>query len=302
MMSLGQQYAELANALQCCDSVVIGAGAGLSTAAGLTYAGNRFEQYFGDFARKYPFRDMYAGGFYPYALLEENWAYWSRYIWINRYAPIPKNTYERLYELVKDKDYFVLTTNVDHCFQRVGFDKQRLFYTQGDYGLFQCRQPCCCETWDNYELVRAMVESQGFVIAPDEALLIPEGVIPKMTISSDLVPSCPRCGHSATMNLRADATFVEDAGWHEASKRYSDFIRSHATDGQRVLFLELGVGGNTPIIIKYPFWRLTASNSQAVYACINLHEAYVPHELQRQSICLDADIDEAFARLAKEVS
>ena len=258
-------------ALKEADTVIIGAGSGLSTSAGFTYTGERFEQYFGDFAKKYGFRDMYSGGFYPFDSLEEHWAYWSRYIYINRYLDAPKPVYNDLLELVKDKDHFVLTTNVDHCFQRAGFDKKRLFYTQGDYGLFQCSEPCCHETFDNETAVREMMAAQE-----------------NMRIPAELVPHCSHCGKPMTMNLRADDTFVEDAGWHAAAERYSEFLRRH--EGQKILFLELGVGGNTPVIIKYPFWRYTAQNPNATYACINYGEAFCPNEIASRSICIDADI------------
>ena len=258
-------------ALQDCDAVVIGAGAGLSTSAGFVYTGEHFEKHFHDFAEKYHFNDMYSGGFYPYDTLEEHWAYWSRYIWINRYTPAPKPVYNDLLELIKDKDYFVLTTNVDHQFQKAGFDKKRLFYTQGDYGLFQCSEPCCQKTYDNEEIVRQMVEQQC-----------------NMRVPSELVPHCPVCGRPMTMNLRCDDTFVEDEGWHRAAERYANFLRTR--EGQKILFLELGVGNNTPVIIKYPFWQMTAKNPNATYVCINLGEAYAPREIEARSICINADI------------
>ena len=223
-----EKIRRLREALDDADAVIIGAGAGLSTSAGFTYDGERFEKYFSDFGRKYGFDDMYSGGFYPYDTLEEHWAYWSRYIWINRYTDAPKPVYEELFALVKDRDYFVLTTNVDHCFQKAGFDKKRLFYTQGDYGLFQCSGPCCQETWDNEETVRRMLEEQK-----------------DMRIPSELIPRCPHCGKPLTMNLRADDTFVQDKGWYEASKRYLAFAEKH--QGKRILYLELGVGYNTPV-------------------------------------------------------
>ena len=217
----------LKTALQDAEAVIIGAGAGLSTAAGYTYAGARFEEYFKDFAEKYHIPDMYSGGFYPFASLEEYWAWWSRHIWINRYAPIPSELYSKLLELVRDKDYFVLTTNVDHCFQRAGFDKQRLFYTQGDYGLWQCSRPCHDETYDNEETVRQMLLAQGFKIAEDGELSVPDWGEIQMSVPTELVPRCPRCGRPMTMNLRADDTFVEDAGWRQASGRLQ-----HAGDHQ----------------------------------------------------------------------
>lgn len=258
------------------NAVVIGAGAGLSTSAGFTYAGKRFEENFSDFIEKYGFRDMYSAGFYPYETLEEYWAYWSRYIFINRYQDAPKNVYSDLYRLVRDKDYFVLTTNVDHCFQKAGFDKQRLFYTQGDYGLWQCSKPCHNQTYDNESVVKKMVAEQK-----------------NMRIPSKLIPYCPVCGAPMAMNLRADHTFVEDSGWHTAAKRYQDFIHRHKRS--KILYLELGVGGNTPGIIKYPFWRMTAENPNAFYVCVNKGEAYVPEEISERAVCINGDIGEAFS-------
>ena len=287
----------LAQNLRDADAIVIGAGAGLSTSAGFTYTGERFRQYFQDFGAKYGFTDMYSGGFYPYRTPEEHWAYWSRYIYINRYMNAPKPVYEKLYELVHDKDYFVLTTNVDHCFQKAGFDRHRLFYTQGDYGLFQCSAPCHQETYDNEKVIREMVTAQGYKIGPDGALFLPEGIVPKMTVPAELVPHCPKCGRPMSMNLRADSTFVEDEGWHIAAGRYSDFLRRHRN--LKVLFLELGVGMNTPGIIKYPFWQMTAENPDAVYVCINYGEVYVPDEIKKKSICINGDIGEVLDRMTR---
>lgn len=257
------------------DTVIIGAGAGLSASAGFSYSGERFEKYFADFESKYGFHDMYSGGFYPYDTPEEYWAYWSRYIWINRYTDAPKPVYETLLRLVSGKDYFVLTTNVDHCFQKAGFDKKRLFYTQGDYGLWQCSRACHDKTYDNEQAVRQMIQKQK-----------------DMRIPTELVPHCPVCGARMAMNLRCDDTFVEDEGWHQASGRYEDFIRHHQRDC--VLYLELGVGMNTPGIIKYPFWRQVRQNPRAKYICINKGQACVPREIEKQSLCLDLDIGEAF--------
>ena len=270
------------------DTVIIGAGAGLSTSAGLVYTGERFEKYFGDFASKYHFKDMYSGGFYPYDTLEEHWAYWSRYIYINRYMDAPKSVYRELYDLVKDKDYFVLTTNVDHCFQKAGFDKRRLFYTQGDYGVFQCSVPCHKGTYDNAEIIRKMIEEQGYGIVENGEINLPEGIVPKMKVPSELIPYCPKCGKPMSMNLRADDTFVEDEGWHKAAQRYSDFLRRH--QNMKVLFLEAAVGFNTPTIVKYSFWRMTYEWKDALYACLNYGEAFAPDEIKRKSICINGDI------------
>ena len=276
--SCSEPLERLQAALRDCDAVVIGAGAGLSTAAGFTYNGERFKKYFSDFAAKYGIKDMYSGGFYPFPTQEEFWAYWSRYIYINRYTDAPKPVYDDLLQLVQDKDYFVITTNVDHCFQKAGFDKRRLFYTQGDYGLFQCSEPCCQETFDNESVIRQMIERQE-----------------NMKIPTELLPTCPHCGKPMTMNLRCDDTFVEDEGWHAAAARYSEFLRRH--ENCKTLFLELGTGYNTPTIVKYSFWRMTNQWSNATYACINLGEAYAPREIEKKAICINADIGEVLGQL-----
>lgn len=283
-----EQLTDLHNALLQYDTIVLGAGAGLSTSAGYVYSGERFQQYFADFAARYHFSDMYTGGFYEYDTREEFWAYWSRYIHINRYIDAPTDLYRQLYELVKDKDYFVLTTNVDHCFQKAGFDKSRLFYTQGDYGLFQCSKPCCEQTWDNRSWIEAMVRDQGYIIHADGQLTVPEGVTLKTSVSTGLLPKCPVCGRPLTMNLRSDNRFVEDAGWHQAAQRYQDFI--DRLENERVMYLELGVGYNTPGIIKYPFWQKTYANPKALYVCLNKGQAAAPKEIADQSICVDDDI------------
>lgn len=268
----------LKNEIKTADAIVLGAGAGLSTAAGFTYNGERFEKYFSDFIEKYNFRDMYSGGFYPFTSLEEHWAYWSRYIYINRYMDVDNGVYKRLFELVKDKDYFVLTTNVDHQFQKAGFDKHRLFYTQGDYGLFQCSEPCCQETYDNEEYVKDMLEFQE-----------------DMRVPTELIPRCPKCGKPMTMNLRSDNTFVQDKGWYRAAERYEEFLRRH--ENLHILFLELGVGYNTPAIIKYPFWQMTVKNPKAVYTCINSGEAFCPELLKCQAVCINKNINEVLKKL-----
>lgn len=286
---------KLKEAFDHADAIIIGAGAGLSTSAGLSYSGERFHKYFHDFAEKYPIQDIYSGGFYPFDTLEEYWAWWSRHIWINRYMDAPKPVYNRLYELVKNRDYFILTTNVDHQFQKAGFDKHRLFYTQGDYGLWQCSVPCHNETYDNEATVRKMVAAQGFAFAKDGDLYVPDGIKLKMEVPSELIPYCPHCHKPMSMNLRADDTFVEDAGWHHAAERYEEFLQSHRK--QKVLFLELAVGYNTPSIVKYSFWRMTHDWPNATYACLNYGEAYAPDEIKRKSICVNGDIGEILTSL-----
>lgn len=269
--SYSEQIDRLKKEIQNADAIIIGAGAGMSTSAGFTYDGERFEKYFSDFHKKYGFSDMYSGGFYPYETLEEYWAWWSRHIYVNRYDVSVGEPYSTLLKIVQNKDYFVLTTNVDHQFQLAGFDKKRLFYTQGDYGLWQCSKACHDKTYDNEETVRQMVAAQK-----------------DMKIPSDLIPKCPVCGAPMTMNLRCDNFFVQDKGWYAAAERYENFIRRHK--GLHILFLELGVGSNTPVIIKYPFWQMTAKNPNATYACINYGEAIVPREIANRSFCINNDI------------
>ena len=276
--SSDEKVRQLKNEIESADAIVIGAGAGLSAAAGFAYDGERFEKYFSDFEKKYGIQDMYSGGFYPFDTLEEYWAWWSRQILVNRYDCSIGNVYKDLLELVKDRDYFVLTTNVDHQFQRAGFDKKRLFYTQGDYGLWQCSKPCHDKTYDNESVVRKMVEQQR-----------------NMKIPTELIPRCPVCGEPMSMNLRCDSTFVQDEGWYQAANCYDDFIRRHQS--LHVLYLELGVGMNTPGIIKYPFWQMTARNPKAVYACINMGEAQCPRDISQQSICIDGNIAKVLDQL-----
>ncbi len=272
------QIERLKRELESADAFIIGAGAGLSDSAGFSYSGARFRRYFSDFEEKYGFHDMYSGGFFPFPTKEEYWAYWSRQILVNRYEAGAGKPYCDLLRLVNGKDYFVLTTNVDHQFQIAGFDKRRLFYTQGDYGLWQCSKPCRQKTYDNEEFVREMIAQQK-----------------DMKIPTELIPRCPVCGAPMTMNLRVDNTFVQDEGWYAAAKRYEDFLLLH--EGARVLFLELGVGANAPGIIKYPFWQMTARNPKAVYGCVNLGEAFCPKEIEKQSVCINADISGVFADL-----
>lgn len=280
-MTEGSEVQRLRETIDGVSAIVVGAGAGLSTSAGLTYSGERFEKLFGDFIEKYGIPDMYSGGFFPFPTPEERWAWWSRHIWCNRYEPTPKDTYEKLLRLLEGKDFFVITTNVDHRFQLAGFPKDRLFYTQGDYGLWQCSVPCHKKTYDNYETVMRMVAEQR-----------------DMRVPSELIPYCPVCGEPMSMNLRADDTFVEDEGWHEAAKRYTEYLEGHREG--KVLYLELGVGGNTPVIIKYPFWRYTLANPEATYACVNLGQLVVAQEIAERSIAIDTDIDALLDELLGE--
>lgn len=281
-LNYSQQLKNLANHIKECEAIIIGAGSGLSSAAGLTYYGERFNKYFSDFINKYHLTDMYSAGFYPYESLEEYWAYWSRHIYYNRYIDAPKDTYQKLLQLVKNKDYFVLTTNVDHQFQKAGFDKKRLFYSQGDYGLWQCSKPCHQKTYDNKEIVEKMLLQQK-----------------DLKIPSSLIPYCPKCGAFMTMNLRCDQTFVQDEGWYQGQFRYNDFINKHRD--LKIIYLELGVGQNTPVIIKYSFWNYTNSNKKATYVCINYGESFCPDEIKKQVILINGDIDQVINDLLLEL-
>ena len=280
MKTYSDKIKDIKKAVTEAECIFIGAGAGLSAAAGLTYSGERFDKYFSDFKNKYGITDMYSGGFYPFETQEEFWAWWSRHIYVNRYLPVPYNIYEKLLELVKNRDYFVLTTNVDHCFQKAGFNKERLFYTQGDYGLFQCCVPCCQATYDNEESVKKMCESEK-----------------NMKVPAELIPKCPVCGKPMTTSLRIDDKFVQDKGWYAANRRYEEFAKKALE--KKTLYFELGVGYNTPVIIKYPFWRWTLQNKNAVYVCVNMGEADAPREIAERSVCINGDIKQVIGELVK---
>ncbi len=298
-LSREESLEKLSGYLRTADAVVIGAGAGLSTSAGFTYSGERLKKWFPDFIEKYGIEDMYSGGFYPYPSKEAFWAFWARYIYINRYLDPPKKVYEDLLSLVSDKEYFVITTNVDHCFQKAGFDKQRLFYTQGDYGVFQSRNPRNRKTYDNEEWVMKAMEDMSFVKDKDGLFEMPGDGRVRTEISSGLIPLCSDDGSEMTMNLRSDDSFVEDEGWHKAADAYAKFLDKY--EGERVLFMEIGVGMNTPVIIKYPFWQMTNDNEDAFYACLNFDEAYFPQQIEKQSVCIDGDSGEAIKELLEKI-
>ena len=288
------QIKRLKEEIENADAILIGAGAGLSTSAGFTYTGERFDKYFFDFAKAFGIKDIYSGGFYPFPKKEIFWAWWARHIYFNRYVDAPKPVYKDLLDLVKDKDYFVITTNVDHQFQRTGFDKKRLFYTQGDFGLFQSTNPDCKDTFDNKVWVEKALKAQGFIRNDKNEFIVPVNKDILMEIPTELIPKTPK-GDDGTTKLRVDNTFVEDEGWHNASSNYADFIRRH--ENLHVLFLELGVGANTPVIIKYPFWQMTFDNKKAVYACLNYGEAFCPEKINDRSICIDGDIGDVLKKI-----
>lgn len=280
MSRLEAQIDRLGELIEDADAIVVGAGAGLSSAAGHDYTGERFRSIFADFEEKYGFHDCYSGGFHPYETLEEFWAFWSRNIMLNRYSGAT-DLYKQLHDLLADRNFFVITTNVDHQFQLAGFPKDRLYYTQGDYGLLQCSKPCCQKTYDNEDLMRQMVALQR-----------------DMRVPSELVPQCPRCGAPMTTNLRCDSAFVQDKGWYAAAARYRRFLKS--CKGKRTLFLELGVGFNTPGIIKYPFMQMTYQNPHATYAVVNKGEAIAAKEIASRALLIDADIAQVVGQLLRK--
>ncbi len=280
------------------DYVLIGAGAGLSTAGGFEYSGENFEKYFSDFGKKYGFKDMYSGGFNPYKTLEEKWAFWSRYIYVNRYLSEKANPlYKSLFELIKNKNYFVITTNVDHQFQLSGFDKNKIFYMQGDYGLFQCEVPCHNKTYDNKELVFQMLLSQNFLEKTQNGYKITDKSMWKMQIDSSLIPKCPVCGRNMTMNLRADDTFIQDEGWEKHAKLYEEFLEKEKD--KKLLLMEFGVGYNTPIIIKYPFERMTYLNENTNLIRFNKDYAICSKEISNKTILFDESIEMILSKLKK---
>lgn len=314
--NLEEGVLQLKTQIESADAIVIGAGIGLSMSAGFIYSGDRFDQYFDDFSDKYGFNDMYSGGFYPYKKTEERWAFWSRYIYVNRYMKPSIPVYDMLYDMVDgrskgdvasqpEKDYFILTTNVDHQFRKAGFAKRRIFHSQGDFGHWQCSGPCHKRIYDNKGSIVKMLLAQGFSIGDDGKLLAPETEDGRtdfsnlsMEVPPELIPYCPVCGEPMSMNIRSDNTFVEDDEYSEAAENYEEFLDSYK--GKKVLFLELGVGSKTPTIIKYPFWNMTQDNINAMYACINYGEAYCPKDISDRSVCIDADIEdvlELFSRV-----
>ncbi len=260
------------------DTVLVGAGAGLSTSAGHLYSGERFEKNFPDFKAKYSITDMYSGGFYNFPTLEEFWAWWSRQIFLNRYNREKNLVFQNLLSLINKKNYFVITTNADHLFQDNDFDKNRLFYTQGDYGLFQCSKACHHQTYDNKEIIYEMYSQQK-----------------DMKIPSHLIPYCPKCNAPMTPNLRKDDTFIQDSGWDKAYKNYEYFLKQNMDS--KILLLEFGIGGNTPVIIKYPFWDFTMKNKNATYACINIDFCTCPAPLKDRAILIQADIKQTLEDL-----
>ena len=276
--SYSQRINRAAELLRGAERVVIGGGAGLSSAAGLAYSGGRFAENFADFAVKYGMTDMYSAGFYPFETQEEKWAYWSRHIALNRWEPPAQPLYRKLFALVKDKEYFVLTTNVDGQFEKAGFLPERTFAVQGDYGLIQCAKGCHDKLYDDRALVSRMVAEQR-----------------DCRIPSALVPVCPVCGGPMEVHVRKDGYFVQDKAWYEAADRYENFIAGAA--GRRTVLLELGVGYNTPTIIRIPFERLTYREADAVLVRMNRDYPEPLAENRSKTLSFGEDMGKALADL-----
>lgn len=262
----------LENLLNEYDTIVVGAGSGLSAAAGFEYGGKTFMDNFKYMYDLYGYTNMYEASFHDFSTQEEKWGFFSKMIYLNRYQEKENKLYKRLFELIKTKDYFIITTNVDHQFQLAGVDKARLFYTQGDYGLFQCQTPCHNKTYDNEKIVKEMLKSLN-----------------NHKIPTSLIPRCPICGKPMTMNLRCDDTFVEDEGWHKAKQRYINFINK--VKNKKVLYLELGVGNSTPGWIKYPFMNLTNENKNAMYVVVNEEKQFIPKVIEKKTIVINDNIN-----------
>ena len=257
-------------AIKQADYIIIGAGSGLSTAAGLLYSGEKFEKDFREFIEKYHFDNLYSASFYEFKTQEEKWAFFAKMIKLNRYNEKPLKLYQELYEIVKNKEYFVLSTNVDGQFYNSGFDKDKIFEVQGDYSYLQCENACHNKLYNNKELVEKWLRNTK-----------------NCKIPSDLVMKCPVCGGNMDMNLRKDANFVQDENWYRQSEKYEDFLSR--SKGKNVVLLEIGVGFNTPGIIRFPFERMTAISEKTTLIRINKDYPNPMLEIENKTISFDED-------------
>ncbi|MCI8508515.1 MAG: Sir2 silent information regulator family NAD-dependent deacetylase [Lachnospiraceae bacterium] len=281
-----EQIRLAAKMIKASDMVLIGAGAGASAAAGLTYSGKRFTVNFSEFIEKYGFAnmpDMYAAGFYPFPTEEAKWGYWSKHSMINRFLPPALPLYQMLYQMVQGKEHFVLTTNVDHQFQKAGFADENIFATQGDYGMIQCEKGCHAKTYDAEELFRQMEQARHDCVIP-----------------SYMIPKCPVCGGNMAMHLRCDQYFVEDKHWHEAAARYEAFLERMAD--QKTVLLELGVGFNTPAIIRFPFEKMMREYHHFSLIRLNLKEAFIPKSVKERAVGINMDMEQVIAHLCKKLN
>ncbi|WP_404900444.1 Sir2 silent information regulator family NAD-dependent deacetylase [Priestia filamentosa] len=262
------------------EFILIGGGAGLSAAAGITYGGKRFTDNFSAFIKKYGLTDMYSSGFYPYKTQEERWAYWAKHIYVNRFEPGPTILYKDLYQLVKDRTYFVITTNVDSQFEKSGFPVDKIFEVQGNYGYLQCAQGCHDKLYYNESLVREMIKKTV-----------------DCQIPSELVPICPVCGGNMDPNLRINQYFVQDEKWYKQNKLYNEFLKQ--SEGKRNVYIELGVGFNTPGIIRYPFEQMTYHNEKATLIRLNKENSTGMKENADKTVTFNEDIKEVVSEILR---
>ena len=281
MEEYNKRISEVKNLINEADYILIGAGSGLSTAAGLEYFGESFEKNFKEFIEKYNFPDLYSASFYDFNTQEEKWAFFAKMISLNRFNKEPLKLYQELYSLIKVKDYFVITTNVDGQFEKAGFEKERVFETQGDYAYLQCENACHNKLYYNYDLVNEWLKNTK-----------------DCKIPNNLVPKCPVCGGNMEMNLRKDANFVQDENWYKQDKRYGEFLDK--SQDKNLLLLEIGVGFNTPGIIRFPFEQMVYNNINTNLVRINKDYAFTNKEIKNKTILFDEDVNTIIEDLRRE--
>ena len=270
MEEYNKRISEVKNLINKADYILIGGGAGLSTAAGLDYSGKRFEDNFGEFIEKYHFTDMYTAGFYDFNTEEEKWAFWAKHMYLNDIGIGATKLYKDVLNLVKDKKYFVITTNVDDQFYKAGFDKEKVFAMQGSFKYIQCSKACHNKLYDATDLVKEMINKTKDCKIPTE-----------------LVPVCPVCGEKMEVNVRIDANFVQDENWYKQDKRYGEFLDK--SQDKNLLLLEIGVGFNTPGIIRFPFEQMVYDNVNTHLVRINKDYAFASKEIEDKTILFNED-------------
>lgn len=279
-----EQIMQAADMIQKADYVLMGAGAGLSTAAGAVYGGTWFEKNFKEFKEKYgngPYmQDMYSAGFHPYPDEESFWGYWSKQAILGGIDLDVTPLYKDILKLLKDKRIFCLSTNADGQFQKAGYKEEQIFCTQGDYFHIQCQKACHQRTYNAVKLFKQMDQARK-----------------NCQIPTYMVPKCPICGGPMTMNLRCDQYFVQDEAWYQAEKRFGDFLNEALKSQKNLLLLELGVGFNTPTIIRFPFEKLVKENKQVNLIRLNLNEAVIPESIEQQAVGINKDIKQTIKDL-----
>lgn len=273
-----ENYSKIKELIKNADAILIGAGAGLSSSAGIDYSKYSFSKNFPELVKAYGMTDMYTSSFYDFDSEEERWSYWAKHINYSFIAPPPLKTYKELYELVKNKNYFVITTNVDGQFEKSGFDKTRVFEVQGSYGKMQCSVGCHNRVYDNTKLVKKMLECKD-----------------NLKIDKELIPKCPVCGKNMEINIRKDSFFIEDDNWHYLNDNYEKFIKNNID--KKMILIELGVGFNTPGIIRYPFDQLAYKYDNVTLIRINNKYPEILLKSKGKSISIAEDCTEAIKML-----